>query len=384
MRLVTWTVAWHGSSLMTRLTPSLSLDTVSVVRLLGACAVAWAMTSCTSKEGSSQRSPLSGRDASAEPDAATSSEPQTPSPTSPGPAPTQPGQPSSPVDAATGPHGDASTPGTGGGSADGSVSTEAGTGFDGGSQRPDAGTPASDAGEAPAGCPNGQSLFHPGCEPPSAPLQEGCYQQCSGAADDSCPTGSSCQGAWINPCVCTDLDPELSCCAACGAETWLCLQDETSATECTDRERTTILAGGSNSWGLCVGECMFELAIDAGTGTCDDAQLTTRERLTTTTLRTNRGLLTPRAHEAARELATAVQDATLEATYGCPDCADGGASTITLLRSGVESTHEYEFGSPPPALQELDAFVQELITSLRSCESGPLITIDGACTADSL
>jgi hypothetical protein len=43
----------------------------------------------------------------------------------------------------------------------------------------------------------------------------------------------------------------------------------------------------------------------------------------------------------------------LQATYGCPDCADGGAESITYQNGAVSKTVVFEFGNPPDELRPL-------------------------------
>lgn len=75
---------------------------------------------------------------------------------------------------------------------------------------------------ATAVCPADESYFHPGCGVERNPLEEGCYQTCEGASDTSCKAGTVCTIADVDPCVCDTSTPGVSCCAACGAEIWLC------------------------------------------------------------------------------------------------------------------------------------------------------------------
>lgn len=77
-----------------------------------------------------------------------------------------------------------------------------------------------------AACGEGESYQWPGCEPEGAStaIVEGCYASCSGASD-VCDGGLTCTQAWVNPCVCPKGE---GCCAACGAEQWLCLQAPTA------------------------------------------------------------------------------------------------------------------------------------------------------------
>jgi len=99
-----------------------------------------------------------------------------------------------------------------------------GTGCGGDDSRPDPGT---DGGTTPDGgdtaCPAGQSYFVPGCgSGEDVTITAGCYQPCTDADDGSCPVGMSCQRTDINPCICPAGE---GCCAACGAEQWVCLED---------------------------------------------------------------------------------------------------------------------------------------------------------------
>lgn len=91
------------------------------------------------------------------------------------------------------------------------------------------------------------------------------------------------------------------------------------------------------------------------------------------------GTLTPNGHASARLIAAALVGVALQPRYGCPDCADGGASALSLFRNGAASEHVYEFGNPPPVLANADVFVQGLITALRQCQSTPDIDVAPNC-----
>lgn len=43
----------------------------------------------------------------------------------------------------------------------------------------------------------------------------------------------------------------------------------------------------------------------------------------------------------------------LDETIGCPDCADGGGQWIEISRGGEVYRVTYEYGTPPPELEEL-------------------------------
>lgn len=104
---------------------------------------------------------------------------------------------------------------------------DGGPGPEDGGPEPEDGAPQ-DGGPGPA-CPPGQEMFFPGCGDPSdghVVITPGCYQPCSGSLDRSCGAGTTCQRSDINPCVCP---PGEGCCAACGAEQWLCLAGSTAS-----------------------------------------------------------------------------------------------------------------------------------------------------------
>lgn len=99
--------------------------------------------------------------------------------------------------------------------------------------------PGADAGTGDAGsgdtdgstteCPAGESYFFPGCgSGEDVTITAGCYAPCADAADTSCPAGTICRRTDVNPCVCPAGE---GCCAACGAEQWLCLAPDAGDTE---------------------------------------------------------------------------------------------------------------------------------------------------------
>ncbi len=104
----------------------------------------------------------------------------------------------------------------------------------------DASSPALDGGQLPAPadsgvCPAGESYYTPGCGVEPNPLNAGCYQACEGASDTSCREGTVCAVADINPCDCSNAPPGTTCCAACGAEVWLCQAASSTDSECSER-----------------------------------------------------------------------------------------------------------------------------------------------------
>lgn len=128
------------------------------------------------------------------------------------------------------------------------------------------------------------------------------------------------------------------------------------------------------SFGFCIGGCVGEVEL-AGAEiryVISDHQ-TDEVYLDTTALLTEPG---------QRELTSALaelQDVSLDERYGCPDCTDGGASSVTLSRDGQVSTHTYEFGNPPPVLTALDTLIAEIIEAIEDCSSTALVEVPESC-----
>ena len=234
----------------------------------------------------------------------------------------------------------------------------------------------------PGECSDDQGYFEPGCggENGIVEIEAGCYQQCGSSTDTPCQTGI-CQRTDINPCVCQE---GMDCCDACGQEIWLCLPEpETCISTATD----PIITQARRSFGECMGDCTFELVIAQASE--DDASGCNAVTLTVSDTagpprRTNLGTLTPAGHARARALAAALVGKSLEETYGCPDCADGGASGFSLRRESVETHHKYEFSKPPDDLAAVDAFTQGLITALNACTANDNVDLSDDCAASSL
>lgn len=70
----------------------------------------------------------------------------------------------------------------------------------------------------------------------------------------------------------------------------------------------------------------------------------------------------------------------LEATYGCPDCADGGSAWVQVGSSDAAETRStYEFGNPPPELTQSDRLISSLTDALSTCQSTKLVDVDASC-----
>jgi hypothetical protein len=137
-----------------------------------------------------------------------------------------------------------------------------------------------------------------------------------------------------------------------------------------------VLESAGWSFGHCLGQCVGDLAVDGGAL----RYTITGHRPEDPVYLDNAGTLTELGDEALRSILAGLAGETLEERYGCPDCADGGASHVTLARDGVTSTHTYEYNAPPSVLAELDALIDELVAALESCSANEYVAISAGCT----
>lgn len=152
---------------------------------------------------------------------------------------------------------------------------------------------------------------------------------------------------------------------------------------CADQSREVIVLGGGQSFGECLEGCNSTLSIGPApvdAVACDVVSLEVCDNAPDGPCTQHFGRLSDEGHRQARALADALEGVALEAMYGCPDCDDGGASTVELQRGDVRSSHVYESGNPPAALAEVDAYVSGLIRSLRGCVASEMIEPDEGCT----
>ncbi|MCA9548352.1 MAG: hypothetical protein KC613_28305, partial [Myxococcales bacterium] len=152
--------------------------------------------------------------------------------------------------------------------------------------------------------------------------------------------------------------------------------------QCEDLSRDPIVLGGALTFGECLQGCNATLTIretDLNVTPCDRVLLEVCDNGPDGPCTRHLGVLTPDAHDRARAIARALLRNELQPRYGCPDCADGGASTVRLMRQGVDSSHVYEAGNPPAVLGDADTLVQGLIRDLRQCQVSALVSPDPNC-----
>lgn len=134
------------------------------------------------------------------------------------------------------------------------------------------------------------------------------------------------------------------------------------------------LVGAGWSFGMCGGYCNADLVVER-----DGLTLTGREQMTDETLFVNRGTLTVEGLDRIGAELERLNDVPLDPVYGCPDCADGGASYLTLSRRGLTARHDMEFGRPPEVIAGLHSLTMAMISSLETCRSSDLVSVADDC-----
>jgi len=69
----------------------------------------------------------------------------------------------------------------------------------------------------------------------------------------------------------------------------------------------------------------------------------------------------------------------LDSVYGCPDCADGGASSMTWHEISVSFATEYDYGDPPPPLVSLDQAMRAIMEEAEDCTFSYWLLDPGNC-----
>jgi hypothetical protein len=136
------------------------------------------------------------------------------------------------------------------------------------------------------------------------------------------------------------------------------------------------LASAGWSFGMCAGYCGADLSVDgaalvqSGHARAPDEQLYEHH-----------GTLTAEGLARLDDAVAALADVTLEDTYGCPDCADGGAAYVVIATGDGESRHAMEFGNPPEVLADVYDLSTAVMSALESCEASALVEVAEDCTA---
>ena len=138
----------------------------------------------------------------------------------------------------------------------------------------------------------------------------------------------------------------------------------------------TDLAGAGWSFGMCLGYCAADLVID-GTALTQSGH----DREAGEPLYVNNGELTKEGRARVDAVIAALDGVTLDPTYGCPDCADGGAAYLQLQESAGLTRIDMEYGSPPEVLADLYGLTTSMMTALETCRSDDLVEVAVGCTA---
>ena len=197
------------------------------------------------------------------------------------------------------------------------------------------------------------------------------------AGGDACPASApvgvgSCSGElhceYGTETCCGVTHPSLVC--QCSGGQWGCYNTDACFIPACPGDG--LLAGGW-SFGECLGACKTDLSID------DQSVAVAVTGWDGTSYHTGAGSLTAAGQSAVAEVGQALAWAQLDPTYGCPDCADGGASYVTLKRMGVESTHAYEYHHAPEVLAAADALIAAVIDALLSCTGTADVAVSNGC-----
>jgi hypothetical protein len=119
----------------------------------------------------------------------------------------------------------------------------------------------------------------------------------------------------------------------------------------------------TTSFGMCVGYCSTRLEISAGQAVLVRSSRGGRGGAQLPDQRFAAALPASEWQEIQR-LAANTSLAGLPPTIGCPDCADGGAESLTIAGAGAPRTVSFEYGAAIPQAQPLLERVRALRTRL--------------------
>jgi len=134
------------------------------------------------------------------------------------------------------------------------------------------------------------------------------------------------------------------------------------------------LVGAGWSFGMCLGPCRADLEIE-GTRVV----LSGRDNMSDVPLFVNTGMLTALGQDRLGAALAGLDVGDLEALYGCPDCADGGAAYLAFSQGGQESRHDMEFGAPPEELTGPYELAMAFVSALETCRSSDLVSVAPDC-----
>ena len=127
------------------------------------------------------------------------------------------------------------------------------------------------------------------------------------------------------------------------------------------------------SFGLCSVRCRGELDLSS-----PSLSYRMSDFLGDQVLLENQGTLTERGENRLAFLTMAIPGG-LSDRYGCPDCVDGGAATLTLSGSDEMIHVTYEYSRPPPELVDLHDFLYSVMDALTTCSEHPNVSPSQEC-----
>jgi hypothetical protein len=136
------------------------------------------------------------------------------------------------------------------------------------------------------------------------------------------------------------------------------------------------IVGGGSSFGECGGLCVGELRIDRREVSLTRRSWDRSEQVVA------EGTLSEAARLQLDEMERALTGMQLDDTYGCPDCADGGAAWIDVVPVEAATRATYEFGNAPEVLAGWEDFRREVSEALTTCTTGDLVTIVEPCATE--
>jgi len=117
-----------------------------------------------------------------------------------------------------------------------------------------------------------------------------------------------------------------------------------------------------SSFGMCVGYCKDELAINNSKMTYSKIQHTPKPDTKTCTQP-----VTTEEVAVIKNLLDSEKIAALPEVIGCPDCADGGAEWVAINADGKPYKVTFEYGKPPKELAAAVAKLKMLKELFKDC-----------------
>lgn len=173
--------------------------------------------------------------------------------------------------------------------------------------------------------------------------------------------------------------------SACGDDSSTTAQPTTTTTDTTTTEGPTTtdapgpvptIVGGGSSFGECGGLCVSELRIEGAEVSLERRSWDRSLQVVAT------GTLSDDARGQVAMIERALAGVDLDSTYGCPDCADGGAAWIDLIPVEAATRATYEFGAAPALLADWERFRRDVSEGLAACVDNSLVTVAAGCLTE--